>query len=403
MANAFWRGVVVAGLALGLTGVEAQVRVTKGAGQKAGLDLSGFTAAAGGAAATFRRTLEGDLVLSGWFTPAGRGMGEIVVSGGAADSGAGVDVQCQVAQRSSGAVALSRNYRAEAAEARRLAHRVADEIIAAVTGRKGFLSARLALVGNRSGSKELYLCDADGQNLMQLTSDKTISIAPQWGPQGDVLVYTSYLKKYPDVYLIRLATGQRERIANYPGLNTGAAISPDGRYVALILSKDGNPDLYIKPLGGGAPTRLTSTPRAAEASPSWSPDGSRIVFVSDQSGTPQLYVVARQGGAPRRITSRGSQNVAPDWGANGLIAYASLVGGHFQVYVLDPNTLEIKQVSPGDADYEDPSWAPDGRHIACGRARQYQSHVYLLDTMGDPPVPLVAISGDWYSPAWSAR
>ena len=82
------------------------------------------------------------------------------------------------------------------------------------------------------------------------------------------------------------ASGSRNRLAGYPGLNTGADISPNGREIALILSKDGNPELYVKNLRSGQLTRLTSSPRAAEASPSWSPDGNRIVYVSTSRALP---------------------------------------------------------------------------------------------------------------------
>jgi len=171
----------------------------------------------------------------------------------------------------------------------------------------------------------------------------------------------------------------------------------------MILSKDGNPELYVKHLASGQLTRLTTTKGAGEASPSWSPDGNRIVYVSDQAGTPQLFMISRNGGNPARLTGRGSQNVAPDWGPGGLIAYASLVGGHFQVYVMDPDTRETKQITPGDADYEDPAWAPYGRHLACKRSVRYRSGIYLLDTMGDPPIALLEGSGDWSSPSWSPK
>ncbi|OGV42731.1 MAG: hypothetical protein A2X46_05575 [Lentisphaerae bacterium GWF2_57_35] len=380
----------------------AQARVVRYVDKKIALDLTGL-AAGQGAAQVFRRTLESDIARSGWLGVAGAGRGEFVLQGRVDISGSEVVAECQVFESSSRKSYLNKTYRADSAAVRNLAHKAADEILFALTGNKGFFGARLALVGTRTGSKELYLCDSDGQNLRQLTNDKTVSLSPQWGPDGQTLFYTSYRSKFPDVYRVDLSSGTRTRIANYPGLNTGGAVSPDGNYVALILSKDGNPELYVKQLSGGGLTRLTQTLKGAEASPSWSPDGSRIVYVSDQSGTPQIYVVSRSGGTPKRLTSRGSQNVAPDWGPKGLIAFASLLGGRFQVCLIDPNTFETKAISPLDADYEDPSWAPDGRHLACTVSRKYRSSVYLLDTMGDPPVALLESSGDWSAPSWSPR
>ena len=59
-------------------------------------------------------------------------------------------------------------------------------------------------------------------------------------------------------------------------------------------------------------------------------------------------------------------------------------------------------ISPADgADYEDPSWAPDGRHVACTRTVNHKAQVYILDTKGDEPIALTNYRGDWYSPSWS--
>jgi TolB protein len=378
------------------------VRVNKSAGGKVSINWTQFGASKTTAGTIFLKTVQGDLVRSGWFVPAGAGAAFTIV-GQCSDSGSSLDVKCTVYDAATGQMRLNKSYRSAANDARRLAHQVADEIVEAITGRKGMASGRLVVVGNRTGHKELYLCDYDGQGLVQLTKDGNISIEPKWGPDGSTIIYTAFLKRYPDVYTIDVSSGARRRIAGYPGLNAGGAIAPNGREAALVLSKDGGTDLYIKNLKTDELVRLTRSPKAAEASPSWSPDGNQIAYVSDQSGSPQVYVMSRSGGTPKRITSRGSENVAPEWGPGGLIAYSSRLGGSYQVFVTDPNTLESRQVSPGDASYEDPCWAPDGRHLAASRVVQYRSKIYLLDTLGDAPIALLDTQGDWYSPSWSSR
>lgn len=376
-----------------------QVTVRKSGGDKVSLGTGGLSAEASQPARTWVSTLRADLSMCGWFLPTTSAQAPLQLQGRASQSGGSLSAEVRLS--AGGDVLLAKTYQAPAGDARRLAHRVADDVIRAATGQKGFLSARLALIGNRTGAKEVYLCDADGQGVRQLTEDRSVSLAPRWSPDGNALLYTTFVRRFPDVYRIDLRTGTRSPVAAYPGLNTSAAYSPDGRYVALILSRDGNPELYIKHLADGRLTRLTTTRQAAEASPCWSPDGSQIVYVSDISGRPQLYTIDRNGGAPRRLTGRGSQNVDPDWGPNGWIAYAGLMGGRFHIYIINPLTGEMRQVSPGDADYEDPSWAPDGRHLAAVRTQGYASRVYLLDTGGDSPLALTTLSGDWTAPAWS--
>lgn len=380
----------------------AQVRVEKSSERKISIDFSGLATAQDPAAQLFHKTLENDLRLSGWFQPV-RGGAELRLVGTVNRTGSGVQAVCQVYRTADQTRLFAKNYQAGAEGARALAHRAADDIVAAITGRKGFASTRLALTGTRSGKKELYLCDADGGGLMQITRDGGIVVGPNWAPDGRTIVYTSFLRGFPDVYRIDLQSGRREQIARYSGLNTGAAISPDGRDMALILSKDGNPDLYIRNLRSGRLTRLTASARANEASPCWSPDGNHLVYVSDSSGSPQLYIISRQGGTPRRISSRGTENVAPDWGPNGWIACASRTGGRYAIAIIRPDNGETRYLQTDFADYEDPSWAPNGRHLVATRTVRFQSSLYLLDTMNDPPVALLQGGGNWSSPAWSPQ
>lgn len=383
----------------------AQVRVTKSLNEVSYLNLSGFKSGPDGASVAFRRILEADLVRSGWFTLTGAGRAEFTVIGGVEADGAQLTIRCEAYNAMTSEKCLSKTYKDAEREARSLAHCVADDIVFALTGRPGMSSARIVMVGNGTGAKELYVCDADGANLRQLTRDKAISLAPRWSPDGRSIVYTSYYRtRFPDIYLITLASGERRCLADYPGLNSSAAFAPNGRDLALILSKDGNPDLYVLDINSDRLTRLTETRRAAEASPSWSPDGGQIVFVSDRSGTPQLYIMSREGREPRRIAVSGSQNVDPDWGANGYIVYSSLVGGQFQVYVLNPATGETRQISRDDSNYEDPAWAPDGRHIFCVRRQNYHSQIFIIDTLGPSCISLCKdYKGDWFSPDCSGK
>jgi TolB protein len=376
-----------------------QVRVVKSADRKIAIDLSGLRTGSDAASKTFFQTLEKDLRLSGWFDPV-RGGGQIRVNGNIVPSGSELKAGCQVLRLNDQTVLLSKNYNGQT---RATAHRMADDIVEAVTGHKGIASMRIVLTGNRSGKKELYLCDSDGGGVRQLTGEKGIVVGPNWSPDGNSIVYTSYLRDFPDIYRIDLNRNRRELLANYGGLNTGSAISPDGKDLALILSKDGNPELYLKNLRSGRLTRLTATPRATEASPTWSPDGQRLVYVSDSSGKPQLYIIPATGGAPRRISNRGTENVAPDWGPNGLIACSSRTGGQYVIAVIQPSNGQTVYLTTDGADYEDPSWAPDGRHIVAARSVNYQSSLYLLDTVSDRPVALLHGSGSWYAPACSPR
>lgn len=384
----------------------AQVRVTKALSEVSFLDLSGFKSGADNISVGFRRTLESDLTRSDWFNLSGTARAEFTVTGGVEPDGTRLIIRCEAYNTMTRERCFSKTYKGEEHEARSLAHRVADDLVFALTGQPGMAAAKIVMAGNRTGKKELYVCDADGANLRQLTRDNALSLAPRWSPDGRQIVYTSYYRtQFPDIFLIELSTGARRCLADFPGLNSSATFAPNGSELALILSKDGNPDLFIMNINGDRLTRLTSTKRAAEASPSWSPDGEQIVFVSDSSGAPQLYITSREGGAPRRIAVGGAQNVDPDWGANGYIVYSSLIGGQFRLYVFNPATGAARPISGDDASYEDPSWAPDGRHIFCVRRQKYNSRIFIIDTLSPSCINLLqeSVKGDWFSPDCSGK
>lgn len=369
---------------------------------KVGLDLSAVQQSGEGGA-EFAKTLSDDLVRSGWFSVRQGAPVLVQASLSSGAFGGGLRSTCIVQNRAGGTF-LKKSLRAETSQGvRSLAHAVADAIVEAVARKKGIASTRILMVGARGGRRDLYLCDADGHNVVNVTQRGAVCTSPAWTPDAKSLIFTWFVKGNPDVYTVDLSNRGVRRVAGFPGLNAGADVSPDGKRVVLTLSKDGNPELYVMAIGGGRPVRITRTPHAAEASPAWSPRGDQIVFVADQSGSPQLYVISANGGAVKRLAMRGSENVNPDWGPDGRIVFSSRRAGRYQVCVYNPADGSTQAVSADDADYEDPSWAPDSRHIVCTRTVHYDSDLYVLDTLGDAPLRLTTLQGDWHSPAWSPQ
>lgn len=348
----------------------------------------------------FLRTLARDLELSGWFklAPSGAG-GAVSVSGTITEAGGGIQSGCRVAWP--GKAFNWAKVSMGPAEVRRQAHQLADEMVRKIAGETGIAQTRIVFVNRRGrNNADLYMCDADGQGVMQITHDNIAAVGPRWAPNGRDIYYTSFMKGYPAVYRLVAGGSERKSLAAFRGLNTGAAISPDGSRAALILSYQGNPELYVLSLSSGQLDRLTQTVHGAEASPCWSPDGRSIVYVSDVTKAPQLYIVDTGSKQSRRLTYKGIENVNPDWSAKGKIVYATKRGGGYQIAVIDPRVGESAcelQGQPGD--YEHPSWAPDGRHVVCSS----RSSLYILDTLGDPAVRLINIAGNWMSPDWSDR
>ncbi|MBN2302374.1 MAG: PD40 domain-containing protein [Lentisphaerae bacterium] len=379
----------------------ADVHVVKSGADEIPMDISGIAISGEKFATVFLETLRNDLVRSGWFRIVAGSGSAIVAVGRCNEISDRLSVKCRLTNTGSGKTYFNVSYNEPAHEARFVAHKLADKIVESVKSVRGIAATRIAMVGMRDGQRDLYVCSADGHGIIRITKDGVPCLSPKWGFGGDVLLYTSFANGFPDMYEIDMRTNMRRSISARPGINMGGDMSFDGRMVALILSKDGNPELYVMQRTNGRLTRLTRTQHAAEAEPSWSPDGKSIVFVSDSAGSPQLYIVKSNGGRPERPTFRGSENVSPDWGLDGRIAYSSRRGGRYHICVLDPLSGEQTQITRDDADYESPSWAPDSRHIVCSRTCSYHSELYILDTMRHTSVKLFSLEGECHSPSWS--
>lgn len=277
------------------------------------------------------------------------------------------------------------------------AHAFADDIIKRLRGKPGIAQTRIAFKGEEGRGSEIYVADYDGANAVAVTSDKALVAAPCWSPGQLILYYTSYKSGWPDIYFHDLKTRERRIIAKYPGLNTSAAISKDGRRVAMILSKDGSPDLYVCNSDGSNLKRLTTT-RESESSPCWSPDGSTICVVSMKDGAPGLYLIGADGGAMRRLRTGGATTVTePDWSPDGETIVFTALWSRFNICVVPATGGQVTALEEG----EDPSWAPNSRTVIFSRKKNGKRILSLLDVPTKRVKDVRQNSGSWSQPSWA--
>ncbi len=261
--------------------------------------------------------------------------------------------------------------------------RAADLAVKAMTGKPGFFASKLAFIGERTGKPEVYVGDLFLGDVKQITNDKTLAMTPRWSPDGGRLIYTSYFRSgYPDIFVMDLGSLQRNTFVSFKGTNSGARFSPNGQNVAMVLSGEGNPEIYVGNAQGRQITRKTRT-SAVEASPSFSPDGSQLIFTSDAAGGPQLYVMPAAGGTARRLPTRISGYCAePDWSRADptKVAFTARIGKGYQIAVYDLKGGLAKQVSKQPVDAVEPSWLADGRHVVFSSRSAGASSLWILDT-----------------------
>jgi TolB protein len=294
-------------------------------------------------------------------------------------------------------VLLSRSY--NGASLRRQAHAFADDIVLAVTGKKGIGQTKIAYKAQPAGygAGEIYVADFDGANAQRITTDNAIVAKPAWVPGRLALYYTSYALDNPDIFYHSLTTGQRRKIAAYSGLNTSAAVSPDGAKIAMVLSKSGSANIWTCSADGTNVKQLTYG--VQDSSPCWSPDGEWICFATEKNGRRRLAKVPAGGGTVQYISTTGAANpTEPDWSPDGKwIAFTSQMGD-FNICVVpvaggaDPTVLVGGQ---------NPSWSPNSRTLVFNRAMGYRQVLSVLDVFTKQYKDCVRATGSSSQPAWA--
>jgi TolB protein len=284
------------------------------------------------------------------------------------------------------------------ASLRRQVHAFADDFVQAL-GRKGIAQTKIAFKAENGGNGEVCIADFDGFSAQDVTHDNTIVAAPSWVPGHLALCYTSYKLGHPDIFYQDLSTGARKSIAHYGGSNISPAVSPDGRKVAMILSKDGWTDLYVSELDGSGLKRLTKSPQD-ESSPCWSPDGQWICYASKDRERRSLSKISVSGGQPQRIPiALGANPTEPDWSPDGKWIAFTAQYRDFAICIIPASGGDAITLTAG----EDPSWAPNSRTLVFARRHGGHYTLSLLDVFTKQVKDVSRISGSssQSQPSWA--
>lgn len=213
------------------------------------------------------------------------------------------------------------------------------------------------------------------------------------------MAYVSFETQKAAVWVQEVATGRRSMLANFRGTNSAPAWSPDGREVAVSLSRDGPSQIYVMTRTGGDPRRLTSS-SAIDTEPVFAPDGKTLFFVSDRGGGPQIYRMPATGGAPERITFNGSYNVSPAISPDGTtLAYVSRQGSLFRVTLQDLASGKVRSLTESPHD-DSPSFAPNGRLLVYASKDQGRDVLMTTTLDGRIKTRLLITGTDMLEPAW---
>jgi TolB protein len=333
---------------------------------------------------------------------------EAVVIGKVDTRGDQVSIEMRLYDAAQGTLMAGKRYTGSPRQVRAIAHRFANEIVYAFTGVRGIFGTEIAFTARpgaekgKGKGKEIYIVGMDGQELRQVTDNRSFNLFPHWSPDGQWLAYTSYRTGVPVIYLRNVAAGNEKEGVRFGNTKSPGGFSPDGQWLYAAVSQDGNSDIFrVRVIGGEAEGIVGGW--GLDVSPAPSPDGRRLAFVSDRGGSPQVYVKTLGEADEVRISQGSGYATSPSWSpAGNRIAFTARAEGKFAVFTVAPDGSDLRQVAGApDGDCEDPSFSPDGRYLVYSYRKRGYSELKIISTDGRQERTLASGLGDMGSPSWS--
>lgn len=327
-----------------------------------------------------------------------------LVKGEAIKDGGDIIVKMYLHDVAKQGIVVAKEYKiSDASGIEKVANRFSNVILEYFTGTSGFFGSQIAFSGRVGRFKELFLMNANGTGVRQVTNDRGLVLSTAWSPSGSDLVYTSYRNKVPDLFRYNLASRRIIQLTSGNAIEISGQFSPDGNNIIYSRTRGSAADLILIDVNGRNSRTILQEGGIINVSPSWSPDGSELIFCSNRSGGPQIYRMSSNGSGIRRISYVSSNYcTSPTWSPAGdKVAYVCRAEGNFQLFVSNADGSNAQQLTTYGSN-EDPSWSPDGRYLVFastfGRARIF--NIAMIKADGSNLKQLTFSGAGYTDPAW---
>ncbi len=264
---------------------------------------------------------------------------------------------------------------------------------------------RLAYCAKIDGTTGIYIMDVTSRTAKVTTVDVPTCTHPwtydlKWSPDGKWLAFTSMQNDLIDLYLSHLDGSGLVKLTERSTKRVAAIWSPDSQSLLVSYDRQGQENIYRINLMGEVEARLTDQPYT-DVPCQFSPDGSQVLMMSARDGPWQIYTMRADGSTVTRLTEPPATHLNPVWSVDGKwIYFTSNRDGNVEIYRMNADGSEQTNLSKDTADDHWFWLSPDGESFVFLAAQDNQWDVWTMKQDGSDVKKLTGVLGGIGNVAW---
>jgi len=276
-----------------------------------------------------------------------------------------------------------------------------------------YVQGELIFAANRGGSINLWAVDRGTPgNATQVTSDAGTEVAPAFSPDGAQIAFVSTRDGNPEIYVSNVDGSEPRRLTNAPGVEDGPVWSSDGERIYFVaVEPGGRAQVHVMNADGTGRRALTQAADGTNFQPAVSPDGSTIAFTSTRDGNYEIYLMDADGGNVRNVSQSPGKESVPQWFSDDQLGFLveTRVGATMQSVVTRRQLSSSQQapLSPPGLIITDFAISRDGQMLALqverfGQDGSITRRLFIMSmSVGGPlEIPVAAADEQQTGPAW---
>ena len=314
---------------------------------------------------------------------------------------------------------LKKIYKAKVSQSDSLIDILSNDIIKKLTGYKSIFGTQITAVRSTGKfKKELFVMDWNGKKSKRITYHNSIVLSPVWSPKKDYIAYSSFVvnkklskrvvalflygfkenkmkllsyqsnsvlasdftpngkdilisrsvgKGYMDIFKFNIKNSIFIPLIQSVGrksINVEARIHPTTGRLAFSSDRGGRTFIYTSSSNGKNIKRITRIGNH-NSNPDWNPRKREFVFAAWSKGRMDLFLSSEDGSVVKRLTSLKKKNgswansQSPSFSPDGrFVVFSSNISSHYQLYLLNLQTLSIERITFDRYNYSYPKWSP---------------------------------------------